>query len=256
MKKILVFAAMMVASTGWGKSDGASGMSGWEAYSELQSGNMRFYDGEPKHPRQNKERREELANGQKPHTIVISCSDSRVPPEEIFDQGLGDVFSVRLAGNVATTEAIASVEYAIEHLGSKLLVVMGHESCGAVKAAIEVPSGKTAGTPNLDELLAKIRPNVADVKDVQGDPKLLRAPVKSNVRAVVKDLLSRSEVVRTAVESHGLIIAQAIYSLKTGRVEFWDVGSKGYVSNDRESVKVADGQVHSEEMPKKVKKTH
>ncbi|NUM88798.1 MAG: carbonic anhydrase, partial [Bdellovibrionales bacterium] len=94
---------ILTSGTAWAKDHApAGGLTGWEAYSELQSGNMRFFDGEAKHPRQGKNRREELSGGQKPHSIVVSCSDSRVPPEEIFDQGLGDIFSIRIAGNVAS----------------------------------------------------------------------------------------------------------------------------------------------------------
>jgi len=203
------------------------GPNGWQAYSLLQNGNMRFYEGKAKHPNQDATRRESLAGGQQPHTIILSCSDSRAAPELIFDQGLGDVFPVRVAGNVVNAENIASIEYAVEHLGPKLLVVMGHESCGAVGAAINSTVGHSAGSESLDVLVSHIRGNLSasSVASAASD-KSFRASVKENVTANVKELLQRSKIVREAVEKKELVLAQAIYSLKTGRVEFWDVGAK------------------------------
>lgn len=203
----------------------AASMNGWDAFSTLQNGNMRFYEGKAARPHQDTARRDELANGQHPHTIVLSCSDSRLPPEMIFDQGLGDIFTVRVAGNSVSPEAIASIEYAIEHLGARLLLVMGHESCGAVKAAVESKPGVSAGSESLDELVRHIRGHIsASSAAVPG--KNLRQPVKENVAATMKELLQRSEIVREAVAKKSLVLAQGIYSLATGRVEFWDVGSK------------------------------
>jgi len=198
---------------------------GWEALSTLQTGNMRFYEGHLTHPNLDEARRELVAGGQHPHTIIVSCSDSRVPPEEVFDQGLGDIFSIRNAGNVMSLESIASIEYAIEHLGARFLVVMGHESCGAVGAAVASVPGKTNGSPSLDDLVRGIRKNLSSesVAAAAGD-KTMRQGVKENVRASLADLLKKSAIVREAVASKGLVLGQAIYSLKTGRVEFWDVG--------------------------------
>lgn len=197
--------------------------SGWDAYSALQNGNMRFYEGHATHQHQSPDRRESLAGAQKPHTIIISCSDSRLPPEIIFDQGLGDIFTVRVAGNTVTTEVIASVEYAVEHLGSKLLVVMGHESCGAVKAAVHAKPGISNGSESLDSLVNHIRGHLSE--PFSSDP-TMHAEVKANVTATLKELVSKSEIVAAAVRNKGLVLAQGIYSLKTGRVEFWDVGAK------------------------------
>ncbi len=205
---------------------------GWEALSTLQSGNMRFFEGHPKHPNLDPARRALVAGGQHPHTIIVSCSDSRVPPEEVFDQGLGDIFSVRNAGNVMTTEAIASVEYAIEHLGARFLVVMGHESCGAIGAAVASVPGQTNGSPSLDVLVREIRGNLSSnaVASASAD-KTFRMGVKENVAANLADLVKKSAIVREAVAKKGLVLGQAIYSLSSGRVEFWDVG------------KVSDGSV-------------
>lgn len=200
-------------------------LSGWDAFSALQTGNMRFYEGRGTHQHQDPARREELSTGQKPHTIVISCSDSRVGPEVIFDQGLGDLFVIRVAGNVVGTDAIASAEYAIEHLGSRLLLVMGHESCGAVKAAVGAKPGVSNGSESLDELVKHIRGHISAPALSSTDP-TFRQPVKENVSATLQEILKRSPIVAEAVEKKGLILAQGVYSLKTGRVEFWNVGAK------------------------------
>jgi carbonic anhydrase len=233
-------------------------MSGWEAFSELQNGNTRFFEGRAKHPNQDPATREGLAGGQKPHTILVSCSDSRVPPEEIFDQGLGDIFSVRLAGNTATTEGIASIEYAIAHLGPKLLVVMGHESCGAVGAAVGSKSGVSNGSESLDVLITNIRSHLsATAVSSAASDKTYREGVKDNVSATIRELASKSEIIRDAIAKDGLVVAQAIYSLKTGRVEFWDMGSKLAIVGQSDGPVVGSQVVHEEvildAVPKKVK---
>ncbi len=219
----LIVSVPVFASGGHDAPVSATG--GWEALSTLQTGNMRYYEGHPRHPHTDIPRREEVASGQKPHSIVVTCSDSRVPPEQIFDQGLGDIFVIRNAGNVMSSESIASIEYAVAHLGSKLLVVMGHESCGAVGAAISHVPGQSAGSPALDALVKQIR-NGLSAAAIQsaGSDKTIRHGVKENVNASLADLLKKSAIVRDAVASKGLVLGQAIYSLKSGRVEFWDVG--------------------------------
>lgn len=196
---------------------------GWAAIKEIQAGNKRFIEGQPNNANQDKPTRERLATGQQPPVIVLSCSDSRVPPEKVFDQGLGQIFTIRLAGHTITADSIASIEYAIEHLGSKVLVVMGHDSCGAVKAALTTPPGKSAGSPSLDSLIAKIRPGIASFK-VSPNDKTLEGPVKANVTAAVKELVKKSNIVREALESNELLLAQAIYHLASGEVEFWSLG--------------------------------
>ena len=218
--------AFVLAATSFASDHGHAPVSktgGWEALSALQTGNMRFYEGHPKHPHQDISRREEVAGGQKPHTIVVSCSDSRVPPEQLFDQGLGDIFTIRNAGNVMSAESIASAEYAIEHLGARLLLVMGHESCGAVGAAISAVPGTSIGSPSLDTLIKQVQVSQAS-KAAAAHDKTFRHGVKENVQAQLAELVRRSAIVREAVASKGLVLGQAIYSLKSGRVEFWDVG--------------------------------
>ena len=138
----------------------------------------------------------ESLGGQKPHTIVVSCSDSRVPPELVFDQGLGNLFVVRAAGQVLGDAAVGSIEYAIEHLGPKLIVILGHDSCGAVNAALSTPDGQSAGSQGLDTLVNKIKPAVRPwAASWQKDP-TLGEPVRANVLSVAMDMMRRSRIVR------------------------------------------------------------
>ena len=189
----------------------------------LQEGNQRFVEGKVKHPDQDIPRRKELASGQKPSAIILSCSDSRVPPELVFDQGLGDVFVVRVAGNIVDSAGMASIEYAVEHLGANLIVVMGHESCGAVKAALTTPRGQSAGSPDLDILVSTIQPALGETDPATtAQDKTIRKPVIRNIDAVADHLLLRSKILREANEKGTLKITRAIYSLGTGKVEFWD----------------------------------
>lgn len=190
----------------------------------LKEGNGRTVAGAPKcEVDRGKETRKLLARGQKPHTIVLSCSDSRVPPELVFDQGLGRLFVIRVAGNVLSPPNVASIEYGVEHLGARLIVVMGHESCGAVKATLETPEGKSAGSPSLDALVASIRANLRSTKLSAADreDRLLRAAVRANVDAVVKQLLVDSPLLKKLALSGEVVVVPAIYGLESGAVELW-----------------------------------
>lgn len=199
------------------------GVSAQTALEELKKGNKRFVEDDVKHINQGEDRRKKLATGQKPHTIVLSCSDSRVAPELLFDQGLGDLFVIRTAGNTVGSDAVASIEYAVEHLGSKLLVVMGHESCGAVKAALTTPVGHTAGSFDLDTLVGKIRPHVQGSRSLASSDKTLRVPVQDNVSAVTCNLMKRSKILREHFKKGNLTVQPAIYGLESGKVDFWDM---------------------------------
>jgi carbonic anhydrase len=165
-------------------------------------------------------------NGQQPKAIVLSCADSRVPVEHVFRQGVGDLFVVRLAGNVPMRlgGTIASVEYAIEHIGTpKVLVVLGHSKCGAVKSTIEVKEGGDAAfaalTPELQALVKEIAPAV-EAAEGHPTPDLLTAAIHENAELALANLLERSEVVRHAVESGELRAVLGYYDVATGRVEF------------------------------------
>jgi carbonic anhydrase len=200
----------------------------------LEAGNARFVAGAAQHPAQDAAHREALTGGQKPEAIILSCSDSRVPPEIVFDRGLGELFVVRVAGNVLGVATMASIEYAVEHLGCSLIVVMGHESCGAVKTALTV-APDDAGSFDLGSLVAAIRPHVKDVKEAAlADPTLAPA-VKANVNGVCGQLL-RSPIVREHVERGAVKIVPALYHLGSGEVDFWDaapqrVASRGAASH-------------------------
>ena len=163
---------------------------------------------------------ERLSKGQSPHSIVLSCSDSRLPPEAIFDQKLGEIFTVRSAGEALSAPAIASIEYAVAHLGSKLIVVLGHTNCGAVKAAVETIEGSSAGSQNLDQLVSDIHPRIRATLKSKKLEKDLRSASWANAKGVAKDLLTRSKLLTNAVQSGGVKIQVGLYDLATGHVDF------------------------------------
>ena len=179
---------------------------------ELKAGNDHHVGKRYQHPHQSAARQRELATGQSPHAIILSCADSRVAPEIIFDQGLGDLFDVRVAGNVAGDTELASIEYAAEHLHTPLLVVMGHQKCGAVTAAAE--SGEAEG--HLPALLAFIKPAVASARGRSGD--LVENAVRINVENVVRQVRGSKPLLAGLVEHGGLTVVGAVYALDTGRV--------------------------------------
>ena len=187
----------------------------------LKAGNQRFVDGKMTLTHEDPQTRTQLVSGQSPRTIVLGCADSRVPPEVVFDQGLGDLFVVRVAGNIINSDNLASIEYAVEHLGSRLLLVLGHESCGAVKASINTPKGKSAGSPNLDKLVGAIQKNIGK-KNLKADPAdtLLHAQVQANLQSVLKDLPRKSKILKKRIDGKELLAVGAIYSLASGKVEW------------------------------------
>ena len=187
---------------------------------ELKAGNDHHVAKQYQHPHQTAARQRELASGQHPQAIVLSCADSRVAPEIIFDQGLGDLFDVRVAGNVAGDTEIASIEYGASHLHAPLCVVMGHQMCGAVTAAAE--SGEGEG--HLPSLLALIRPAVQSAKGRSGD--LIDNAIRINVENVVRQLRTSRPVLAELVDHGTLTVVGAVYSLNTGKVE-WLPDSQG-----------------------------
>lgn len=181
---------------------------------ELKAGNDHHAAKTYQHPHQTAARQRELASGQHPHAAILSCADSRVAPEIVFDQGLGDFFDVRVAGNVAGDPEIASLEYAAEHLNVPLVVVVGHQHCGAVTAAAE--AGEAHG--HLSALIAPIRPAVQRGKAMPGDA--IENAVRINVEMVVDQLRGSKPVLAELVAKRELRILGAVYSLDTGRVEW------------------------------------
>lgn len=189
----------------------------------LTAGNKRFVAGETIHPNQGLDRRSEVAKGQKPFAIVLTCADSRVSPEIVFDQGLGDLFVVRVAGNVVDPFTLASIEYAVEHLGSTLLVVLGHERCGAVKAALDFkpafhePHGKEPEHEgHIPNLLAEIAPAVSEARKWQGD--LFENAIKANVLQTTKKVALKRPL-SSMIESGKLTVIGAVYDLDSGLVK-------------------------------------
>jgi len=182
----------------------------WEA---LMEGNRRYVAGHPR-TREFKQTRRRLVAGQKPPAIVLGCSDSRCPPEILFDQNLGDVFVIRTAGEIADPVALGSIEYAVEHLKSSVLVVLGHEKCGAVAAAV---SGDKMPTPNLEALISRVRPALLSLRGAHGD-ELARLGVEANVRRSAADVLSMSSLIRGAVTAGHLRLVRAVYRLADGDV--------------------------------------
>jgi carbonic anhydrase len=182
------------------------------ALSELKAGNEHHVQNRYRRPHQTTARLNELVSGQYPEAAVLSCADSRVPPEIVFDQGLGDLFVVRVAGNVATDTEIASLEYGAEHLHIPLLVVLGHESCGAVAATIQ--GGEPDG--HIGTLVNLIKPAVEKSRTMTGDP--LSNAVRTNVQMVVQQLRSTKPILSKLVAEGKLKIIGGVYSLETGKV--------------------------------------
>jgi carbonic anhydrase len=184
-----------------------------EAIQRLTDGNQRFVEGKATHDHQQAGRRVEVAKGQKPFAIIVACSDSRVGPEIVFDQGLGDIFVVRTAGNVADEVGLGSIEYAAEHFGTTLVVVLGHSRCGAVSAAVS--GGEFHG--HVRAIVDAIKPAVEKVKDQPGNP--LENAMRANVRDVVKRLESAEPILPDRIKSGRLKIVGACYDLDSGRVK-------------------------------------
>jgi carbonic anhydrase len=156
-----------------------------------------------------------LATTQKPKVVVLTCSDSRVSPEILFDKSLGDLFVVRSAGNIADAIGVGSIEYALEHLGSSVLVVLGHTECGAVKAAC---SGEKMPTANLQAIMDKIMPAVASAKTHANSSTLVEAAIRENVRQSANDVIASSEVLRQSEHDGKLTVFEAVYDLRSGKV--------------------------------------
>lgn len=225
--------ATAVAATAFAFDGPPSGMAPADAILLLKDGNQRFTKDEPVHFQQDSFRRAETAlKGQNPFAVVLTCSDSRVPPELIFDQGLGCLFVIRVAGNVARTDEIASIEYAVEHLGTRLVVVLGHTGCGAVSAVVE----ETHLSPNLAALTEPIEPAVARARaenpGLHGRM-LIEATVRTNVEQAMSDLVRNSRVISLAVSVGRAQIQGAVYHLDTGEVEFLATGKAPTDSDPR-----------------------
>lgn len=195
-----------------------------EALERLKAGNRRFVSNIRSHDSLAEARRAEVAAAQQPFAIVLGCSDSRVPAEIVFDQGLGDLFVIRVAGNIVAPSQIGSVEFAAEQYGTRLVVVLGHSQCGAILATIDqLLRPGVHRSKNLHSIVDRVRPSVEPLLAAhQAQPDaLVREAVRANVRASVGHLRRGSEVLEQLIANNGLVIAGAEYSLETGVVEFF-----------------------------------
>jgi carbonic anhydrase len=198
-----------------------------EALARLREGNRRFAAGlRTGDALTGHARRRELTSGQEPFAIVLGCSDSRVPAEIIFDQGLGDLFVIRVAGNIVAPSQVGSVEFAASRFGTRLVVVLGHSGCGAVLATLEElqrPSGDRS--QNLTSIVDRIRPSVEALLAAGGERDrdgLVHQAVRANIRVSAKHLRQGSDVLEALIEREGLVVVGAEYSLETGLVDFFD----------------------------------
>src|SRR5437764_15443775 len=202
-------------------------MSGHEALVRLRDGNRRFVASmADTAPALNQTRRHALAEGQQPFAIVLGCSDSRVPAELVFGQGFGDLFVIRVAGNIVAPSQVGSVEFAAARFGTRLAVVLGHTQCGAIAATLdELRQPASHQSPNLRSIVDRIRPSVEPLlaATVGLEPEALLAhAVRANIRAAADHLRHGSEVLERLVERDGMLIVGAEYCLETGVVEFFD----------------------------------
>jgi carbonic anhydrase len=187
-----------------------------QALARLVDGNRRFMRHKEQHPDESLSRRKQLEASQHPFAVILSCADSRVPPELIFDQGLGDLFVIRVAGNIAADDELGSIEYAVEHLNVKLIMVLGHEKCGAVTAAVE--SANEAG--HLKTLIAAIQPSVEETRNLPGDK--IHNCIVANARRVARQIRESEPVMREAVQKDGVKVVAADYALDSGAVTILD----------------------------------
>ncbi len=201
--------------------DAASPMTAEQALERLRAGNARFLRGEARFPTVQKEILAGLAKGQHPFATVLGCSDSRVPPELVFDAGFGELFVVRLAGNVLSPEVAGTLQYAGVHLKTPLFVVLGHEGCGAVQAALAAKLGAARERSRIEALLRNILPGLEAV-DLRAEPEArLRAAVEANVRWTVRQILDTPEA--RARDAEGVMkLVGAVFEISTGRVRFLD----------------------------------
>lgn len=202
-------------------------ISATEALTRLREGNLRFASNESgSDPFLNQHRRAELKNRQEPFAIVLGCSDSRVPAELVFDQGLGDLFVIRVAGNIVAPSQVGSVEFAAARFGTRLVVVLGHSQCGAIDATLEELRRPTENqSRNLQAIVDRVRPSVEGLlaSGGQRDPDVLHnEAVRLNIRASTDHLRHGSEVLEQLIREEGLLVVGAHYSLETGLVDFFD----------------------------------
>jgi len=197
-----------------------------EALTRLKEGNRKFVALDRSHIEIDAGRRTDLAKEQKPFAIILGCSDSRVPAEIIFNQGLGDLFVIRVAGNIVAPSQIGSIEFAAEQFGTRLVVVLGHSLCGAVSATLSQMQQPVEGqSPNLHSIVSRIRPGLEGLIDpaaAKDADTLLREAVRANINASVEQLRRGSAILEDLIADDDLLVVGAEYDLETGVIDFFD----------------------------------
>jgi carbonic anhydrase len=216
-----LFALVLLSSSAMSRANSSSAHAGPDAVTALgwlKNGNSRYVHRRFRADGHSIEHRRSLEHGQHPHSIVLSCADSRVPAEAVFDQVEGEIFVTRVAGEALDSSVLASLEYAVEHLGPQLLVVLGHTHCGAVKAALG-SNGKDAGSPSLNALVSDIKPRLKGItaKAASAD---LHVESLQNAKGIAADLSARSPILERAVKAGKLTIVPALYDIASGVVNF------------------------------------
>lgn len=232
LSRFLAVLALVASATGLAFATASQGpaVSPDEALQKLMDGNKRYVESQMTNSKMSDATtRTSLAKSQKPYAIILTCSDSRVPPEIVFDKGLGEIFVVRVAGNVPDPVVLGSIEYAAEHLGSPLVMVLGHERCGAVKATVE-SKGKSTGSQNIDAIVKTIAPNIKnaakDCEACKGETKcadskkdaFVECVVDANAKTVAASLTKKSKILKHLVEEKKLKVVAAKYDLDDGLV--------------------------------------
>jgi carbonic anhydrase len=197
-----------------------------EALARLRAGNQRFVDGVTSpHALQGQMRPNTLPVAQEPFAIVLGCSDARVPAEIVFDQGLGDLFVIRVAGNIVAPSQVGSVEFAAARFGTRLVIVLGHSQCGAIVATLEELQQPSKQSRNIRSIVDRVRPSVEGLMstELRHQPEaLIHHAVRANIRASASHLRHGSEVLEQLIQRDGLVVVGAEYSLETGQVDFFD----------------------------------
>ncbi|MES2207243.1 MAG: carbonic anhydrase [Pseudomonadota bacterium] len=198
-----------------------------EALERLREGNLRFVsDNRSYDTLTTQTQRSKLAEGQEPFAVILGCSDSRVPVEIVFDQGLGDLFVIRVAGNIVAPSQVGSVEFAAEQFGTRLVVVLGHSRCGVIQATIkELENPSKNPSRNVHSIVDRVRPYVAELMDTElryNHEALIQHAVRANIRASANHLRHGSPIIEQLIQKEGLLVVGAEYSLETGVVDFFD----------------------------------
>lgn len=222
--------SVVVAGFAFANSAGAPSVSPDEALQKLMDGNKRYVENKQANAAMcDPATRTSLAKSQKPYAIILTCSDSRVPPEIVFDKGLGEIFVVRVAGNIPDPVVLGSIEYAAEHLGSPLVMVLGHERCGAVTATVDA-KGKSTGSTNIDAIVKAVEPNVKlaakDCDACKGEKKcaetkkseFVECVIDANAKTVAANLTKKSKILKHLAEEKKIKIVAAKYDLDDGTV--------------------------------------